>query len=102
MVGNDDYNELLRVAASYKCNVILAGDEKQLASIGRGGMFEILADKYAGVNLLQIQRQDSRWGKSVAMDMSGGHVKEAVTTLEMHNKLYEQNNGPASMEQLLK
>lgn len=76
MVGNDDYNELLRVAASYKCNLILAGDEKQLASVGRGGMFEILADKYEGVNLLQIQRQDSSWGRSVAMNMSGGHFRE--------------------------
>ena len=70
-------------------------------SIGRGGMFEILADKYAGVNLLQIQRQDSSWGKSVAMDMSGGHVREGVATLEMHNKLYEQNDAASSMEQLL-
>ena len=81
MVGNDDYNELLRVAASYKCNLILAGDEKQLASVGRGGMFEILADKYAGVNLLQIQRQDSSWGKSVAMNMSRGRYREGVATL---------------------
>jgi len=41
LIGNDDYQELLRVAATRKCNVILSGDERQLSSVGRGGMFEV-------------------------------------------------------------
>ena len=42
MIGNDDYQELLRVAATRKCNIILSGDERQLTSVQRGDMFEIL------------------------------------------------------------
>jgi ATP-dependent exoDNAse (exonuclease V) alpha subunit len=72
MVGNDDYMELLRVAATRKCNVILAGDERQLASIGRGGMFEVFANKYGSSSILDIKRQESEWGKSVAMAFSKG------------------------------
>lgn len=52
MIGNDDYKELLRVAATRKCNVILAGDERQLASVKRGGMFEVFAGKYGSSTIL--------------------------------------------------
>lgn len=74
MVGNDDYRELLRVAATRKCNVIPAGDEKQLTSVQRGGMFEVFADRYGSSSILDIKRQDSDWGKSVAINMSAGNV----------------------------
>ena len=65
MVGNDDYKELLRVAATRKCNVILTGNEKQLASVQRGGMFEVFADRYGSSSIVDIKRQDSHWGKSL-------------------------------------
>ena len=45
MVGNRDYKEILRVAAARGCNVILSGDERQLTSVERGGMFEVYANK---------------------------------------------------------
>jgi ATP-dependent exoDNAse (exonuclease V) alpha subunit len=38
--------ELLKVARDRACNVILAGDERQNASIERGGMFEVFAEKF--------------------------------------------------------
>ncbi|KJV69745.1 AAA domain protein [Orientia tsutsugamushi str. UT76] len=40
MVGTKAYAELFRVVRNNYCQLILAGDEKQLASIERGGMFE--------------------------------------------------------------
>lgn len=53
MIGNDDFSELLRVASTRKCTVILSGDERQLTSVQRGGMFEVLANKYYnGPNIL--------------------------------------------------
>ena len=56
MVANSDYQELMRVAATRKCNVILAGDSRQLSSVSRGGMFEVLADKLgiSGLELIKI------------------------------------------------
>jgi hypothetical protein len=75
MIGNDDYQELLRVAATRKCNVILSGDERQLASVQRGGMFEIFADRYGSSTILNIKRQESDWGKLVAQSFSEGNVR---------------------------
>jgi len=87
MVGNDDYKELLRVAAAHKCNVILAGDERQLSSIGRGGMFEIFVNKIGSKSMLEIKRQDSDWGRSVAQAFSCGDTALGVRILEANKRL---------------
>ena len=78
MIGNEDYHELMRVAATRKCNLILAGDERQLTSVQRGGMYEVFASRYGSTTLLDIQRQKSDWGKSVAMAFSRGEVATGV------------------------
>ncbi len=102
MIGNDDYKELLRVAATRKCSVILAGDERQLASVQRGGMFEVFAGKYRSSTILDIQRQSGQWGKSVAMSMSEGRVESAISILESENRIKWDENSHASMESLIK
>ncbi len=102
MIANDDYKELLRVAATRKCNVVLAGDERQLASVSRGGMFEVFAEKYGSSTILDIQRQSGQWGKSVAMSMSEGRVESAISILESENRIKWDENSHASMESLIK
>ena len=101
MVGNDDYRELLRVAATRKCNVIAAGDEKQLASVQRGGMFEVFADRYGSSSILDIKRQDSDWGKSVAINMSAGNVETAISILGRENCIKWDADRDSSMNALL-
>ena len=101
MIGNDDYQELLRVAATRKCNVILSGDERQLASVQRGGMFEIFADIYGGSTILDIKRQQASWGKSVAIAFSKGDVGSGVAILTEANRINRQATNIFSMEALL-
>ena len=101
MIGNDDMSELLRVAATRKCNVILSGDEKQLASVQRGGMFEVLADKYGSSSILDIKRQDSEWGKSVAMAFSQGDVATGLSILGEDNRIKWDKDANSSMQELL-
>ena len=101
MVGNDDYQELLRVAAGRKCNIILSGDEKQLASVQRGGMFEVFADRYGSVSMLNIQRQDEAWGRAVAMAFSNGEVRSGVSILQEKNRIIESVTKDDSMQGLL-
>jgi len=101
MVGNDDYLELLRVASSFKCNVILAGDERQLSSVQRGGMFEVFSEKFGSTSLLNIKRQDSAWGKSVAMAFSEGAVRTGVGILDTHDRIISSDDKISSMETLL-
>jgi len=101
MIGNDDYQELLRVAATRKCNVILSGDERQLASVQRGGMFEIFAGIYGSSTILDIKRQQALWGKSVAMAFSKGDVGSGIAILTEANRINRQATNIFSMEALL-
>ena len=101
MVGNDDYQELMRVATARKCNVILSGDEKQLASVQRGGMFEVFAEKYGSASILNIQRQKDAWGRLVAMAFSNGEVRSGVAILQEQNKIIESSTKDESMQKLL-
>ncbi len=101
MIGNDDFKELLRVAASRKCNVILSGDEKQLASVQRGGMFEVFAESYGSSSILNIQRQKDAWGRLVAMAFSEGEVASGISILQEQNKIIEKTTRDESMQTLL-
>ncbi|MDA9163616.1 AAA family ATPase [Rickettsiaceae bacterium] len=101
MVGNDDFKELLRVAAGLKCNVILSGDERQIASVQRGGMFEVFAEKYGSASILNIQRQKNVWGREVAMALSKGEVRSGVSILEANGKILEASTKNESMQSLL-
>jgi Ti-type conjugative transfer relaxase TraA len=101
MVGNDDYQELLRVAATRKCNVILSGDERQLSSVQRGGMFEVLAEKHGSSTIFDIKRQSSNWGKEVASCFAGGKVLEGLTILENNERIKWGGNVDKSMQELL-
>jgi Ti-type conjugative transfer relaxase TraA len=101
MIGNDDYSELLRVAATRRCSVILSGDERQLASVQRGGMFEVFAGIYGSSTIFDIKRQTTSWGKEVAQSFASGEVARGVTILEQEQRIKRQENSSESMQSLL-
>jgi Ti-type conjugative transfer relaxase TraA len=101
MVGNDDYSEVLRVAAARSCNVILSGDERQLSSIGRGGMFEVFADKFGSYEMNDIRRQESQWSKDIALAFSEGNIRCGIDILKSNNRLNNADTKIDSMESLL-
>ena len=101
MVGNDDYGELLRVAASRNCNVILSGDERQLSSINRGGMFTSFAKDLGCYELSDIRRQKVAWGKEVASAFARGDTKVGLEVLLGQKRLLSSANKIAAMEALL-
>jgi Ti-type conjugative transfer relaxase TraA len=101
MVGNDDYGELLRVAASYRCNVILSGDERQLSSINRGGMFTSFAKSLGCYELSDIRRQQVAWGKEVASAFARGETKVGLEVLLGQKRLLSSANKIVAIEALL-
>ena len=102
MVANSDYQELMRVAATRKCNVILAGDGRQLSSVSRGGMFEVLADKFGSCEIANIQRQNENWGREVAMCLSRGDARGGLSILQQERRIEWGLNSQESMRDLLK
>ena len=81
MVGTTAFGELLKVAYSESCKVILVGDDRQLNSVERGGFFKVLDSTYGSVELSDVRRQTIGWQKQVSEDLSQGRTRSAVGVL---------------------
>jgi len=101
MVGTADYLELFKVAQEYRCNLILAGDERQLTSIDRGGMFAVLGNKFGSYTLKDIKRQSQSWGQKMAQKFSEYDVAGGLAILESQRGLKIDRNLNASMNRLI-
>jgi Ti-type conjugative transfer relaxase TraA len=88
MLPNDALTELLYVAEKSRSKVILVGDDRQLASVSRGGMFGYLAEKYGAVELTEIRRQEIDWQKDVSKCLSEGKTGEALDILDKNGRLH--------------
>ncbi|WP_342269538.1 AAA family ATPase [Rickettsia endosymbiont of Orchestes rusci] len=101
MVGNSDYLELLKVARSNNCNLILAGDERQLTSIERGGMFTVLASKFGSYELSNIRRQSKAWAREMASCFAKSDIAGGLQLLEQHKCLKIDHMLEESMARLI-
>ena len=100
-LGNQALNELCRVAQNHKAKLILAGDSAQMPSIDRGGMFQVLAEKYDASKLQDIQRQDSLEQRSIAQSFAEGDVSEAINALRKAECLNFERDKSRAMEKLI-
>ncbi|AFC70015.1 conjugal transfer protein TraA [Rickettsia amblyommatis] len=101
MVGNSDYLELLKVARSNNCNLILAGDERQLTSVERGGMFAVLASKFGSYELSNIRRQSKVWAREMASCFARSDITDGLHLLEQHKCLKIDHTLEESMVRLI-
>ncbi|KJW03825.1 AAA domain protein [Rickettsia argasii T170-B] len=101
MVGNSDYLELLKVARSNNCNLILAGDERQLTSVERGGMFAVLASKFGSYELSRIRRQSKKLAREMASCFAKSDIAGGLRLLAQHDGLKVDHTLEESMARLI-
>lgn len=70
--------EVLREARLSGAKVILAGDDRQLGSIERGGLFTELKKEHGSAEITQVTRQKVDWQREAARDLSDGRFEEAL------------------------
>ncbi len=70
--------ELLDAARQSGAKVILAGDDRQLASIERGGLFAELRQRHGSAEITEVTRQRVDWQRQAARDLAEGRFAEAV------------------------
>ena len=88
MLGNEVMTELLHVAMRSHSKVILVGDDRQLSSVARGGMFGYLSHEFGAYTLTEVRRQEQSWQKEMALELSQGHTKEALGLLQDHRRIH--------------
>jgi Ti-type conjugative transfer relaxase TraA len=74
--------ELLATTRQAGAKVILAGDDRQLASIERGGLFTELKTRHGAAEITEVTRQRVDWQRQAARDLAEGRFGEAVAAYD--------------------
>ncbi len=82
MLDSKVTGELFAEARRAGAKVILAGDDRQLASIERGGLFTELRQRHGAAEITEITRQRTDWQRQAARDLAEGRFGEAVAAFE--------------------
>jgi ATP-dependent exoDNAse (exonuclease V) alpha subunit len=88
MMGSRDMRRVVDLAERQNCRLILSGDYRQHASVGRGDAFRLLESE-AGVKfaeLNQIRRQRNPWYRNAVAAISKGGSKDAVRGFDQLEK----------------
>ena len=74
--------EVLAEARRSGAKVVLTGDDRQLASIERGGLFTALRERHGSAEITEVTRQKVDWQRQAARDLAEGRVAEAVRAFD--------------------
>ena len=78
MLDSRVMGELFAEAKRAEAKLILAGDDRQLASIERGGLFAELRQRHGSVAITEVTRQKVDWQRQAARDLAEGRFEEAL------------------------
>ncbi|MBS0271766.1 MAG: AAA family ATPase [Proteobacteria bacterium] len=102
MLGTTLLVELFNAIKNNGAKLILVGDDRQLSSVERGGIFKFLSERYGAIELSEVRRQTVEWQKSVSESLSQGDIKTAVHLLEDNKALFWNPIKEESLSNLLK
>ena len=74
--------ELLAAARQAGAKLVLAGDDRQLASIERGGLFTAMRERHGAAEITEVTRQRVDWQRQAARDLAEGRFVEAVGSFD--------------------
>lgn len=82
MVSTRDMERMLARAEAAGAKVIGFGDDRQLQSVERGGMFPLLAEKAPSTELKSVRRQEMDWMREASEAAADGNISAAVKTYD--------------------
>jgi len=94
--------ELLAAARASGAKVVLAGDDRQLASVERGGLFTVLRERHGSAVLRQVDRQQVPWQREAAQDLAEGRFTQAVRAFDRHGAVTWTADDAANLAALVK
>ena len=102
MLDSPVMGELLAAARASGAKVVLAGDDRQLASIERGGLFTELRGRHGSAVIRQVERQRVPWQREAAQDLSEGRFARAVQAFDRHGAVTWSADDGASLQALVR
>ncbi len=93
--------ELLAEARRAGAKVVLSGDDRQLASIERGGLFAELRQRHGAAEITEVTRQKVGWQRQAARDLAEGRFDSAVQAFDRHGAISWTADGDAARAALV-
>jgi Ti-type conjugative transfer relaxase TraA len=93
--------EVLAEARRAGAKVILSGDDRQLASIERGGLFTELRKAHGAAEITEVTRQTVDWQRHAARDLAEGRFDSAVAAYDRHGAITWAGDGEAARAALV-
>jgi ATP-dependent exoDNAse (exonuclease V) alpha subunit len=101
MLDSEILGELLSAAADAGATVIMAGDDRQLTSVRRGGMFAELMQRFNAVELRRVRRQQQDWQREASQDFARGHIAAGLRAYSERGHVHWHVSLDESRTQLL-
>ncbi|MDQ0314887.1 AAA family ATPase [Amorphus orientalis] len=85
MLDTERLDRMTALAEEAGAKLLLVGDDRQLASIERGGMFSVIRDAIGSTTLTTVRRQTRDWAREAARDFAEGRFAEALAAYQDHD-----------------
>lgn len=101
MLDSRSLKGLLEIAYANKSSVLLVGDDGQLSSIERGGLFKNLAERYGVHELADVRRQKADWAREATQAFARGDMKTGLQAYAQRGALHASNTQSDAKKSLI-
>lgn len=101
MLDTARIDALTRLADDTGAKLVLVGDDRQLASIERGGMFAEIREKIGSAALSTVRRQSQDWARQASRDFAEGRFREGLEAYQAQRLIHWQDDLEAARGALL-
>lgn len=101
MLDTARIDALTRLAAETDAKLVLVGDDRQLASIERGGMFAEIRDRVGSATITTVRRQSQDWARQASRDFAEGRFRAGLEAYDAHGLVHWQESLEAARAALL-
>ena len=100
MVDTKIFDRLMHQANHAGAKMILVGDDRQLASVERGGMFTQLKKEHGSALISEVRRQSDDWAKKASQDFANGRIRNGLKAYADHGNIHWKDSLDESRQEL--
>lgn len=101
MLDTQRLDALTKLTADTGTKLVLVGDDRQLASIERGGVFTDIRERIGSASLTTVRRQHQDWAKQAATDFAEGRFRAGLEAYDTQGLVHWQDDLEAARAALL-
>ncbi|MEQ1705458.1 MAG: AAA family ATPase [Rickettsiales bacterium] len=101
MIDTRTLGKLLTHADKSGARVILVGDDRQLASVERGGLFGEIRNNVGSTSLTIVRRQRDEWAREASEDFAAGRFAEGLAAYDKQGCIHWQDTPDKALNALV-